>query len=268
MAEAGLNSVKPVPSAAPFLAAERRLQIVTVIVLAAVWEGVSASGLLYRGVVPSVLAIAASLAVMPGEPSFWFNLSTTLTEIVLAILAGGSLGLATGIALGGSRFLGAAFGPYVICLGSAPKVILLPVIILLVGIGLKSKVVVGAIACFMPMAISTAAGVRQINPVLIRVGRSFRLSRGQMFGKVLLPAMLTPLANGLRLALGPAIVVCLVAEIKFSNAGVGHMVIDSFNRSRFAEVYAWLIVITAVALVGNALIGRLARRYGGAAAGQ
>ncbi len=104
--------------------------------------------------------------------------------------------------------------------------------------------------------------MRQINPALIRVGRSFNLTRAQMSQKIYLPAMVAPIANGLRIALGSAIVVCLMAEIKFSSMGIGPMVIDNFNRSRFAEVYAALIVIASLAVVGNTLVDRLVRRPG------
>jgi ABC-type nitrate/sulfonate/bicarbonate transport system permease component len=204
----------------------------------------------------------SSLATMLGQVSFWTNFSVTASEIGLAITIGGSLGLVVGLILGGSKFLGAAYEPFVIYLASTPKVILLPIIYLMFGIGPASKIAVGSIACFMPMAISVAAGVRQINPTLIRVGQSFNLKRNQMVRYVYLPAMVAPIANGLRIALGSAIVVCLVAEIKFSSVGIGQMVIDNFNRSRFAEVYAVLIVIITLAVVGNTLVDRLARAHG------
>jgi NitT/TauT family transport system permease protein len=245
-----------------WLRPERRLQLATLVGLLAIWETIAASGLLYRGVVPSVTEIVASLTTMLGQASFWTNFLVTASEIGLAILIGGGLGLVVGLILGGNRFLSAAYSPFVIYLASTPKVILLPIIYLMFGIGPASKIVVGSIACFMPMAISVAAGMRQINPALIRVGWSFNLTRVQMIQKVYLPAMLAPVVNGLRIALGSAIVVCLVAEIKFSNMGIGQMVIDNFNRSRFAEVYAALIVITTLAVAGNSLVDRLARRPG------
>ena len=245
-----------------WLRPERRLQVATLVVLLVAWELIAASGLLYRGVVPSVTAIVAALATMLGQASFWMNFSITVSEIGSAIVIGGGLGLIVGLILGSNRFLGAAYTPFVIYLASTPKVILLPIIYLMFGIGPASKIVVGSIACFMPMAISAAAGMRQINPTLIRVGRSFNLTRAQMIQKIYLPAMVAPIANGLRIALGSAIVVCLVAEIKFSSVGIGQMVIDNFNRSRFADVYAALIVITTLAVVGNSLVDRLARRPG------
>lgn len=248
--------------AAEWLRPERRLQLVTLVGLLAIWEAIASSGLLYRGVVPSTVTIIASLATMLCQASFWTNFSVTASEISLALAVGSILGLAVGLILGGNRFLGAAYSPFVIYLASTPKVILLPIIYLMFGIGPASKIVVGSIACFMPMAISAAAGMRQINPTLIRVGKSFSLTRVQMIQSIYLPAMVAPIANGLRIGLGSAIVVCLVAEIKFSSMGIGQMVIDNFNRSRFAEVYAVLIVITTLAVVGNTLIDRLARQPG------
>ena len=245
-----------------WLRPERRLQLATLAGLLAIWETIAASGLLYRGVVPSVTGIVTSLATMFGQASFWTNLSVTASEIGLAIMIGGTLGILVGLILGGNRFLGAAYSPFVVYLASTPKVILLPIIFLMFGIGPASKIVVGSIACFMPMAISTAAGMRQINPTLIRVGWSFNLTQVQMIQYVYLPAMVAPIANGLRIALGSAIVVCLIAEIKFSNMGLGQMVIDSFNRSRFTEVYAALIVITTLAVLGNGIVDRLARPPG------
>ena len=74
-----------------------------------------------------------------------------------------------------------------------------------------------------------------------------------------MPALVQPVIVGLRIALGAAIAVCLIAEIKFSRVGLGAMVIESFNRSRFAEVYAVLIVIISLAIAGNTVLNRLGR---------
>jgi ABC-type nitrate/sulfonate/bicarbonate transport system permease component len=96
-----------------------------------------------------------------------------------------------------------------------------------------------------------------INPVLIRVGKSFGLTWRQMVWKIYFPSLIEPIGNGLRIAVGVAIGVCLIAETRFSYAGLGYMVIDSFNRSRFPEVYAVLVVIVALAMAANALVTRI-----------
>jgi ABC-type nitrate/sulfonate/bicarbonate transport system permease component len=243
------------------LAIDRGLvvQVATLIALMALWEAIGASGLLYKGVIPSLLHIAEALLALLGSSRFWFNLSVSGMEIGLAMAIGGCLGIIVGLALGGNRFIGAAFEPYVNFLASMPKVILFPVFLIAFGTGPGSKIAVGAVACFFPMALGTAAGARQVNPVLIRVGRSFNLSLLQMVHMVYLPALVAPILSGLRIALGVAVVVCLVSEIKYSNRGLGFMVITSYNLSRFADVYAVLIVIFSITMAGNAIIDRLMR---------
>ena len=79
----------------------------------------------------------------------------------------------------------------------------------------------GALSCFFPIAISAAAGVREIDRTLIRVGRSFRASPWQMVTKIYVPAMRAPIVNGVRLGLGVAIIGTLLAETKLSNRGIG-----------------------------------------------
>jgi NitT/TauT family transport system permease protein len=236
-----------------------RLQSVTLLAILAFWEVIAASGFFYKGVVPSFFQVAAALARLIADSQFWFNLSVTGMEIGLAFAVGGGIGLLIGLLLGGNRFLGAAFEPYLAALAATPKIIILPIVYLMFGVGPASKIAIAAFACFVPVALSVASGMRQISPVLVRVGRSLDLSRWQMVHKIYLPALVQPVAIGLRIALGAAIAVCLIAEIKFSRIGLGAMVIDSFNRSRFAEVYAVLIVIISLAIVGNVLINRLGR---------
>lgn len=238
----------------------RRLQLVTLLALWAAWEALGASGLFYAGVLPPVASIVGALGRLIVSAQFWFNLSVTGGEIALALAFGGGAGLLAGLLLGGNRFLGAAFEPQLAALAATPKIILLPILYLLFGIGPASKVAIGAFACFVPVTLSVASGMRQISPVLVRVGRSLDLTGWQMFQKIYLPALAGPIATGIRIALGAAVVVCLIAEIKFSRSGLGAMVIESFNRSRFAEVYALLVILVSFAIGGNGLIQRLEPR--------
>ena len=256
MVEAGLSAAMP-------LASRRlpawRLQFVTLLAIWALVGGDCRFGPLLRRRRAFVLPVVAALARLIADPQFWFNLSVTGMEIGVAFAIGGGAGLLFGLLLGGNRFLGAAFEPYLAALAATPKIIILPIVYLMFGVGPASKIAIGAFACFVPVALSAASGMRQINPVLVRVGRSLDLSRWQMVHKIYLPALVQPVAIGLRIALGAAIAVCLIAEIKFSRIGLGAMVIDSFNRSRFAEVYAVLIVIISIAIAGNVLVNRFGR---------
>jgi ABC-type nitrate/sulfonate/bicarbonate transport system permease component len=125
------------------------------------------------------------------------------------------------------------------------------------GVGPGSKIAMGAVSCFFPIALSVAAGMRQIEPVLIRVGRSFRANGWQMATKIYMPAMRHPIINGVRLGLGVALIGTLLAETKLSNRGVGFLVIQAYSIFNMPQMYSLLIVLFVVAIGANALIGRL-----------
>jgi NitT/TauT family transport system permease protein len=232
------------------------LRIGIVAAILVIWELVAASGLLYRDVVPSLLAIGKALAALLTDPAFYWHFGVTVGEIALALAIGGSAGLLVGLVLGANRFLGRAFEPYLYYLGPTPKIIFLPVLIMWVGVGPASKVAMGALSCFFPIALSVAAGMRQINPVLIRVGRSFRARPWQMALKIHLPAMRHPIVNGVRLGLGVALIGTLLAETKLSNRGIGFLIIQAYSLFDMPRMYAMLIVLFALAIGANSLMDR------------
>jgi ABC-type nitrate/sulfonate/bicarbonate transport system permease component len=151
-----------------------------------------------------------------------------------------------------------AFESYLYYLGPTPKIIFFPVMIMWFGIGPGSKMAMGAISCFFPIALSVASGMRQIDRVLIRVGRSFRCGTWQMVTKIYLPAMRAPILNGVRLGLGVALIGTLLAETKLSNQGIGFLVIQSYNTFNMPEMYSLLIVLFVLAIAMNAIISRFA----------
>jgi len=223
------------------------------------WEALAASGLLFRDVVPSLAAIARALVVVLASADFYGNLAATAAEVGVALAIGGACGLAVGIALGANRFLSHAYESLLYYLGPTPKIIFFPVMIMWFGVGAGSKIAMASVSCFFPVAISVAAGMRQIDRVQIRVGRSFRASAWQMIRKIYVPAMRAPIANGVRLGLGVAVIGTLLAETKLSNQGLGYMVIQAYTRFDMPRMYALLIILFALAIAANALIGRLAR---------
>jgi ABC-type nitrate/sulfonate/bicarbonate transport system permease component len=238
----------------------RRVTIVRVAIIAVIlagWEALSQSGLLFRDVVPSLISIGRAIGRLLANADFYANLGITLGEIGLGLLIGGLAGLATGILLGANRFLSRAYEAFIYYLGPTPKIIFFPVMIMWFGVGSGSKIAMGAVSCFFPIAISAASGMRQIDRVLIRVGKSFRASTWQMVWKIYLPAMRAPVVNGVRLGLGVAIIGTLLAETKLSNRGMGYLIIQAYSTFDMPKMYALLIVLFVIAIGANALIGRL-----------
>jgi len=256
MAETG-RLTQSAETRAPALSPVTLLRAAIILGVLAVWELLARSGWLYRDVVPSLLTIASALIDLFTHPSFYRNLGVTLGEIGGAIAIGGVTGLAAGILLGANRFLGKAFEPYLYYLGPTPKIIFFPVLIMWFGVGSESKVALGTVSCFFPVALSVAAGMRGIDKILIRVGDSFRATTWQMVMKIYLPAMRHPIINGIRLGLGVALIGVLLAETKLSSAGIGFLIIQAYSVFDMPRMYAMLIVLFVLAIGANALIGRL-----------
>src|SRR5262249_55206395 len=158
-------------------------------------------------------------------------------EFAVAVAIGSVAGILVGLALGTNQFLSQAYERWVHYLAPVPKIIFFPALLLAFCAGAASKIAMGAISCFFPVAISVAAGVREVPHVLIRVGRSFRATRGQMVAKIYLPAVQAALLNGLRLGFGVAAIGVLLAETKLSKAGIGFLVMDAYRRFDMPEMY-------------------------------
>lgn len=233
------------------------LRVALVITLLVVWEILARSGLLYRDVVPSLFRVGGSVKDLLLSGDYYFNLGVTTAEIGAALLIGGASGIAIGLLLGGNRFLAKAYEPFLYYFGPTPKIIFFPVMIMWFGVGPESKVALGTLSCFFPIALSVASGMRQIDKTLIRVGRSFRATVGQMVFKVYLPAMRHPIINGVRLGFGFALIGTLLAETKLSNKGIGFLIIQAYSTFDMPRMYAMLIVLFVLAFAVNSLIGRL-----------
>src|SRR5262245_10535361 len=244
-------------TAEPLVSPVTLLRIAIILSVLAIWEFLAHSGWLYRDVVPSLFAIGKALYELLSHGDYYFNLGVTAAEIGTALLIGGISGLAVGILLGANRFLSKAFEPYLYYLGPTPKIIFFPIMIMWFGVGPGSKIALGTLSCFFPVALSVAAGMRQIDKVLIRVGKSFRASTWQMVMKIYLPAMRHSIINGIRLGLGVALIGTLLAETKLSNKGIGFLIINAYSTFDMPRMYAMLIVLFVLAIGANALVGRL-----------
>ncbi len=235
----------------------RATQLAAAALLLAAWQGLAVSGLLFRDVVPTLPMIGGALLRTLADPAFWRNLGISAGEFGLAMAIGGLAGIGVGLALGANRFLGRAYERWVYWLAPTPKIIFFPVLLMLFGAGPSSKVAMGAISGFFPLAISVAAGVRGIDRVLIRVGVSFGANPLQMMSKIYLPAIRHALLNGLRLSFGIAATGVLLAETKLSRGGIGFMIDDAYRRFDMPQMYALLILVVLLIAALNAGLARL-----------
>jgi len=273
MAQTGHLTRAPGAADEPWLNPVTRLRIIILVAIIGTWELVAASGWLLRDVVPSILTIGRALVELLAHPdlkvtlagyvlwipAFYWHLYVTISEVAIALLIGGTTGLAVGLLLGANPFLAKAFERFLYYLGPTPKIVFFPVMIMWFGVGPESKIAMGTVSCFFPIVLSAAAGMRQIEGVLIRVGLSFRLNTWQMVTKIYLPAMREPIVNGVRLGMGVAMIGTLLAETKLSNKGIGFTIIDAYNTFDMPRMYAVLLTLFVIAIGANTLVGRASR---------
>lgn len=264
MATADVGARASVPSRRPGMGRTAKVlavQVATFLLVWAAWEATSRSGLLFEGVVPSSLIVFPSIAAHLADPAFWDHFGRTAYEVAAGFAIGSGIGAALGILLGLRRFLAAVLEPYINYMAATPKIIFLPILMVMFGVGAGSKIAIAAISAFFPVAVSVYRGTLLVSPVLIRVARSFKASQWTIVRSVYLPSLVPPLLTGLRLGLGVSIVGTLLAEIKLSNKGLGYVVIQHYNFFRTADMYAVLIIIFVLAVGINALMDRLASRF-------
>jgi NitT/TauT family transport system permease protein len=162
--------------------------------------------------------------------------------------------------MGASRRLRVIFDPFVAGLHPIPKLALLPLFMIMFGIGETSRVAAVAVASFFPMLINAMAGVRQISPIHFEVARNYGAGRLQILSRVMLPGSLPLVLAGTRLAANIALLITIAVEIAASDTGLGALVWLSWQVLRVEQLYATLFVIAILGVGLSAGLQWLARR--------
>lgn len=239
-----------------------KIRIATAIVLFALYEGIARSGLLYKDVVPSLLAIAQALLAWVSTGDSYRHLGVSAFEIAAGFGIGTLAGVALGVAFGLWRLLGEVLDPWTHYLAPAPKIIFFPVLVLFFGDGMGSKMAMGAIGAFFPVVVATYAGMRLVPSVRVKVARSFQASTWQMVKLIYAPSLVVVVIGAMRIGLGASIIGTLLAEIKMSRAGLGYLIVQDYSFLRVPEMYSLLIVVMVIALAANAGMAWLGKRLG------
>lgn len=228
-------------------------------VLLVLWEVVPMTGLLPELFLP---ALSKTLAVFYTDRHIYAAaLVVTLYEVVLSMLIACGLGILAGAVVGGFATVRNLLLPVFSSLYAVPIVILYPVFTAWFGVGSESKVAFAGIYGFFPVMLSTAAGIRTIDPQFLLAARSMGASLPQLITRVIIPASLPTVFAGLRLGGALTIIGVVVAEMLTASAGIGYLV--TLNRTIldsprvYAAILAILLVSIAYHMLARALEGRM-----------
>jgi ABC-type nitrate/sulfonate/bicarbonate transport system permease component len=239
---------------------ERWLSAAFVVVALTVWEWQVRTGGLSALFFPAPSAIARTLVRLLINGELAVNVGATLSRLFLGFALGSLRGLILGLAMGWSRRLRVVVDPFIAAAHPVPKIAVLPLIMIIFGIGESSKVVVVAVAVFFPMLINTMAGVRQISPIHFEVAENYGASLLKVFTRVIAPGSLPLVLTGARLALNVGLLVTIAVELVAAQEGLGEMIWFAWETLRTEELYASLIVIAALGIGLNFLLQRLTAR--------
>lgn len=277
-----LRVARPGPAAAPwpvrvYLAYEPTvLGVVSVVLVLVVWEGLARgwwADLLAPALgpaaerwrvnpiflsSPTAVARAAYRLVATGE--LWRHLGVSALEFAAGFSLAVAVGIPTGLAAGWYRRLRYALEPFLAALNATPRVALLPLVIIWVGIGLASKILIVFLGAAIPICMSALAGVRATDARLLRVARSFGASRRQLFRTVILPGSIPFLLAGLRLGVGRAMVGIVVGELVAATAGIGFLIHESGAAFRTDRVFVGIVVIALAGALLTEALAALERR--------
>lgn len=247
----------------PFRSSKGKLErwgpLLIAVLALAVWESLSRTGLISPMFFPPPSSIAAAFWRLTLSGKLVTDTAITLARVMAGFLLGAGPGLLIGLAMGTSRRLGAQLDPWVAALHPTPKIAILPLILVIFGIGESSKVVLAALGAFFPMVINTVAGVRQISPIYLEVARSYGAGPLHLFTRVVVPGSLPLVVAGARLSINVSLILTIAAELVVAQRGLGQMIWFAWQTLRIEEVYAGLIVTSALGISFAYLTERFAR---------
>lgn len=200
---------------------------------------------------------AQALWTMTRDGVLWNDLRASGWRLVRALVIGAGAGAVVGVVLGWSNRLHAVINPLLAVVHPLPKISLYPLFLLVLGLGDAPKVAVIAVSAFFPMVINTVLGVREVNPELLAVARSYRASRSLVLRRVVFPASVPAVLAGARLSFNTAVIVTIAVELVTGGDGIGNRVWIAWQNLRSDQLFATLFVITVVGYASNLLLDRL-----------
>ncbi|HVW68762.1 MAG TPA: ABC transporter permease, partial [Steroidobacteraceae bacterium] len=226
----------------------------------ALWQLGSVLKLLPPVLFPPPAQIVRTFADLTANGELWTNLRISLARVVGGFALGTSVGLALGVAMGGSRSVERLLGPVFHGFRQVPIYGWMPFLILWLGVGETFMVAFIAFGAFYPIVLNTVEGIRTVPENYVEVGRIFELRGPELFWRVILPAALPAIFTGIRLALGLSWMLVIAAEFLAANTGIGHMMAWSRVLLQSDVVVIGIAVVGGVGFVMDLLVRRLEAR--------
>jgi len=236
------------------------VSVTSILCLLAIWELVCLSGVVSSLFLPAPSAIINALLEMIADGEIGVSLAASLYRILAGFFVGSLIGLAVGLVTGTSALMDKIGTPIVNAIYPIPKIALLPLFILWLGIGELSKVTIIALGVFFPVAMNTYSGVKNVDTLLLKVAASFNASWWITMKSVVLPNALPMIFAGLRLAAGTSLLLLVAAEMIAAQVGIGALILHYGDLMITDKLMAGVIVLSLLGLVFNLILQFVERK--------
>ena len=227
---------------------QRFLPWLVPVLLVAVWQLSSSQGWLSTRVLPAPVDVVAAFWTLAVSGELWTHVKVSAGRALIGLAIGGGLGLLLGLLTGSVKFFETLLDSSVQMVRNIPALALIPLVILWFGIDEAAKLFLIAVAVFFPIYLNTFHGIRNVDPGLIEMGRTYGLSRWGLYTQIILPGALSSILVGLRFSLGLMWVILIVAETISAQAGIGYL---TMNAREFLQTDIVLVGILLYAALGK-----------------
>ena len=223
------------------------------------WEFVSRAGLVNRVFLPPFSEIAAEWWNLLFSGQLWEHTSASMFRSFMGFWIAVGLGVPIGLLVGWYRVVDDLLNPLLEIFRNTSPLALLPVFILMLGIGETSKIAIIVYGAFFPILLNTISAVKTVDPLLIKSARSLGFGTMRLFQKVILPYSVPTIFAGFRLAAGFSILLLIAAEFIAARAGLGYLITYSGQNFQVQQMYAAIMTISLIGLLINAGLVRVER---------
>lgn len=223
--------------------------------LLVIWEIICRLEIVPPLFLPAPTAILSAGWEMLSSGELYKDLLASMYRIGIGYSLGAILGIVVGLILGFSKWTDAIVSPIVYSIYPIPKIALLPLIILWLGIGEMPKVAIIALGVFFPVVINTFSGVKNVDPILIKAAVTFGSNHLNVIRKVILPGSLPMIFAGLKLAAGTSLLLLVSAEMIAAQQGIGSMVLHYGNLMITTKLMVGVLILSLLGLTFNRVLG-------------
>jgi NitT/TauT family transport system permease protein len=232
------------------------LRLISLVVVFGVWELWGRGNPLFASH-PLEIAEAATRTLVPLVlPAF----GTTLVALLTGLAVATPIGISIGFLMGRVRLFDVALTPYINAIYATPRIALIPVLVLWLGIDFPLRVTIVALGAVFPMIVNTYTGAKHVDAELLDTGRSFTASPNQVLRTIVIPSSLPFMFAGFRIGIGRGVSGVIVAEMTSALTGIGRLMIEDAKYLQIDEVFVSIMVLGLFSLILFEVVARVQRR--------